>query len=304
MAAKAEHIILYKTQFSKQAERLALSLEIPIGLIETRSFPDGESYVRVQPGDMKQKHILLFGSLYPPNDSIIELILVCNTLRDAGVRGISLVTPYLPYMRQDKAFSEGEAVSANIMAELISHHVDHLITVDPHLHRIKKLDEVFTCRTTLLHADECLGAWVRENVMNPVIIGPDSESQQWVSRLAKQLGAPYLVFKKERRGDRNVQIDTRGIAEVRSFTPVIVDDIISTGTTMAKAGIAVFEQTGIQPVCLAIHGIFAVGAMNTLRNAGFSQIITTNSIPGKGVQIDLMPLLETSLGSIIHQENR
>ena len=297
MKARADQIILYRESYGDMAKRLAGSLGLSSELISAHRFPDGESYIRLPVSKMGEAW--LFGSLFPPNERILELILASRSLKNSGVQRINLITPYLPYMRQDKAFRAGEAISAPIIAELLSMYVDHLITVDPHLHRINSLNDIYNCKTTVLHAAPYLATWISNNIINPVIVGPDSESQQWVSGLAKQLNAPFLVFKKKRTGDRSVSIDPQGITAIAGGSPVIVDDIISTGTTMAKAGALVFHATGINPIGMAVHGIFAGKARNTLLDAGFSQIITTNSIPGKSQQIDLVPLLHACLNDLI-----
>ncbi|MEJ2004928.1 MAG: ribose-phosphate diphosphokinase [Cyclobacteriaceae bacterium] len=293
-----QHTLLYRDDFASMGKHLASLLDLRHALIDHHTFPDGESYIRLS--NIPPGNIWILDSLYPPNDRIIELILSAHKLRAEGVSSIRLVSPYLPYMRQDTAFHEGEVVNARAIGKLISAHVDEVITVDPHLHRIHDLNEVFYCETTVLHANDQIAAWIGLNLESPVIVGPDSESQQWVSLLAEQLEAPYVVFKKERKGDRRVSIEYAGINQISTGTPVILDDIISTGVTMANAGKLVFEHTGKHPVGVAVHGIFSGNATEILHKAGFSKIITTNSLPRKGNQIDLVPLLADTLAEKIN----
>lgn len=166
--------------------------KIPLNL---HRFPDGEWRIRLL--DKPQKNVALVCSLDHPNDKIVALILVCGLLRDMGVEHITLVTPYLAYMRQDVAFNPGEGVSARYFANLLSAHVDRLVTIDPHLHRIAELEEVYTIPCVTLHAAPLLGAWVRDHLPNVALIGPDGESEQWVSEVAGIASAPYVIMEKK-----------------------------------------------------------------------------------------------------------
>jgi ribose-phosphate pyrophosphokinase len=291
MIDSSDHSLLFWPQFENTAHQLAANYGIDACPILQRSFPDGESYIRLDSSSIT-KNVWIFGSLFPPNDRIIELSLISDTLRKQGAHDIHLVSPYLPYMRQDIAFNKGEAISAYSMGRLISHYVDSIVTVDPHLHRIIDLKLIFQCKTAVLHSHKLLAGWIRNNCTNPVIIGPDSESQQWVGKLAADLNVPYVVFSKRREGDTDVKIMPQGLESIRSGQPIIVDDIISTGTTMATAGRLIMEKTGNRPMALAVHGIFADKAYQQLTEAGFRNIVTTDSIQHKTNAIDLYPILK------------
>jgi ribose-phosphate pyrophosphokinase len=132
-------------------------------------------------------------------------------------------------------FKLGEAVTSRQVAGLLSGALDWMITVDPHLHRYGSLGEIYTIPTRVVHAAPLLSDWIRTNVANPLIIGPDSESEQWVAAVAGDAGAPYSVLQKVRHGDRNVEIALGDLGAWKGKTPVLVDDIISTGRTMMEA---------------------------------------------------------------------
>ena len=106
----------------------------------------------------------------------------------------------------------------------------------------------------MVHAAPLISEWIREHVANPLIIGPDSESEQWVSAVANDARAPYSVLEKVRRGDRDVEISVKNLADLGGRTPVLVDDIISSGRTMIEAVRLLTSLGGAPPVCLAIHG--------------------------------------------------
>jgi ribose-phosphate pyrophosphokinase len=186
------------------------------------------------------------------------------------------MAPYLPYMRQDKAFHEGEAITSRTFAKLLSGSFDWLVTVDPHLHRYGQLSDIYTIPAVAASAAEPLGRWIAANVEDPLIIGPDSESAQWVKQIADRAAAPYAVLSKTRRGDYDV--DVEGEVDVRSRTPVLVDDVISSARTMAEAVKIVRRSSSTPPVCVSVHALFAGDALDVLQNAGISLICTTDTI--------------------------
>jgi len=207
---------------------IATRLKAESGSVLLRSFPDGESYLRIS-SDCKRRDIIIACSLDRPNAKTLQLLLASGTLRDLGARRIGLIAPYLAYMRQDKAFQPGEGVSVQHYARLLSHHFDWLTTVDPHLHRLAALDEVYSVPTRVTHAAPLLAEWILQHVEKPVLIGPDSESKQWVSRVADQSNSSYLLLDKIRSGDRAVRVSVPDIERFPDHTPVLDDDIIFNG---------------------------------------------------------------------------
>jgi ribose-phosphate pyrophosphokinase len=222
------------------------------------------------------------------------LLLLADTLRDLGAKRVGLIAPYLAYMRPDKRFNKGEGVSSHYFARLISQHMDWLLTVDPHLHRIHQLDEVYSIPARSLTAVQPIADWIRENITKPLVIGPDSESEQWAARVAEAAGCPWEVLQKQRFGDRDVQVSLPHVENYLDRTPVLVDDIISTGKTMIQAANHLTRAGMKGPVCVAVHGIFAQGALTEMRANGLL-VVTSNSIAGASNQIDLAPLLAQAL---------
>ena len=125
------------------------------------------------------EQLLLLRGLHQPNHKLVELLIALPAARALGARQILLVSPYLAYMRQDMAFTPGEAVSQRHIAALLGSLVDGLITVDPHLHRIQSLDEVMPGKRGIaLSAAPLLGAWVAQQVPGALLLGPDEEALQ------------------------------------------------------------------------------------------------------------------------------
>src|SRR6266516_4264427 len=205
---------------------LADDLHYELGQLNTRQFPDEETYLRFA-NSPEARSVAIVCTLAHPNEKILPLVFAAATARELGASRVGLVSPYLPYMRQDRRFNPGEAVTSRQVAHLISEAFDWMATVDPHLHRYSALGEIYSIPTRVVHAAPLISQWIRTNITNPVIIGPDSESEQWVAAVAKDAGAPYCVLEKVRHGDRDVEITLKNLDAGQGRTAVLVDDIVS-----------------------------------------------------------------------------
>ena len=282
------------------AERLAAAVDGECGLLSLRDFPDGESYVRVdtEPGG-RDVHIV--ATLHRPNDETLPLIFLADVVRELGATRVGLIAPYLAYMRQDARFRDGEAITSRSYARIISRAVDSLLTVDPHLHRILRLRELYAIPARTIHVTAEIGLWIAANVKSPLIIGPDQESRQWVEGIAAAAGAPSTVLTKTRHNDTHVVESTLGASEHRECTPVLVDDIIATGQTMVTA-IRHLREQGRRPAeCVGVHAVFADGAYAALKAAGAARVVTTNTIAHPSNCIDITPAVARTLQAQIIQ---
>jgi ribose-phosphate pyrophosphokinase len=277
-------------------EGIARHLDAEIAPLELRSFPDGELYIR-HLGEIDGRELAIVCTLDRPNEKLIGAYLAAASARELGARRIGLIAPYLSYMRQDKRFKPGEAISSRHVAKLLSSSFDWLVTVDPHLHRYKDLRVIYTVPTQTANAAPFLSKWIGENVAQPVIIGPDSESQQWVAAVAAACGAPYTVMEKTRRGDRDVEIAFRDVDSIAGRAPVLVDDIISTGRTMAQAARALKRHSHSATICLAIHGVFAGDAYELLAAEG-ATVVTCNTVQHPSNRIDLTDRISEAVAAV------
>lgn len=248
-----------------------------VGRLEWRHFPDGESLVVVDE-EVAGADVVLFASLNSPDQKALPLRFAARTVRELGARRVGLVAPYLAYMRQDARFHAGECIGANAFARFLDESVDWLVTVDPHLHRIAALGNVFRMPSTAVAAAPLLANWIRNNVARPILIGPDSESAQWVADVACRAGAPYDVLRKNRRGDREVEVSLPDIGRLRGYAPVLLDDIASTGRTLIAALEHLHRLQLPVAACVVIHPIFAGDAWEALQRAGAERIVSTDSI--------------------------
>ncbi len=273
------------------AAQVAKELGWRLGRAEHHRFPDGESLVRVLDPVGGARQTVVVCPLDRPDEKTVPLVFLGRTLRELGAGRVGLVAPYLAYMRQDKRFRPGESLSNRLYADMLSSAFDWVTTVDPHLHRIAGLESLFRVPARVQHATAPLGVWIARNVENPFLIGPDDESRQWVAAVAAHAGARYAVLEKVRRGDRDVEIRMPAGFDLAGRTPVLVDDIISTGRTMIETVRLLRAQGSANPVCVGVHAVFAGNAWEDLKAAGAGRIVTTDAIPHPTNAISLAPLL-------------
>ena len=277
--------------------RLAARLAADLGSLETRRFPDGETYVRLLT-EVRARSVVLVCTLDSPDDKTLRLLFAAHAARDLGAARVGLVAPYLAYMRQDKRFRSGEAITSNAYARLLSASVDWIVTIDPHLHRRSSMSEIYSIPVAVCHAAPKLSDWIREHVTDAIVIGPDSESEQWVSAVADAAGAPFTTLEKARLGDRDVEIKIQNVERWRDRRPVLVDDIISSGRTMEVAIRQLVALGFAPPVVLGVHGLFADDAFARLRAAGVAQVVSTNSVPHQSSEIDISDVLASAIASL------
>jgi ribose-phosphate pyrophosphokinase len=271
-------IILALPGAERLAETLAQQLHCAASMLELHRFPDGEIVVRLRTAVAGQR-VLLVGHLDQPDDKTLALVFAADAARELGACEIGLVAPYLPYMRQDDRFRPGEAITSRSYARLLSSTVDFLVTVDPHLHRWPSLDAIYTIRSRVVAAAPAIAEWLRREVPQPILVGPDSESEQWVADVAGRMDAPYVVMRKERHGDRDVHVHLPQGVDHAGRTPVLLDDIISSGHTMAAA-VHVLRGAGWgRPLCVAVHALLDAAGQDMLHRAGVARIASCDTVP-------------------------
>ncbi len=272
------------------AERLRAELDGTMVRLEWRKFPDGESYLRYE-DPVADRDVAIVCTLSDPDSKALALLFAARTAKELGAARVGLVAPYLGYMRQDRRFHDGEAVTSGHFARLLSAEFDWLVTVDPHLHRRSSLAEIYSIPAAAVSASPALAAWIAANVAKPLIVGPDSESEQWAAEVAAACAAPYVVMSKRRLGDRQVEIESPPLRRWNDRTPVVLDDIVSSARTMALAVKRIAEQELAPIVCVGVHGIFSGDALTTLREAGAGRIVTTNTIEHASNSIDVSSIV-------------
>jgi ribose-phosphate pyrophosphokinase len=240
-------------------------------------------------------HVVFYCSLSDPNRALIELELAMATAVGLGGQRLTLVAPYLCYMRQDKAFHPGEAVSQHVIGRLLARRLDALITVDPHLHRTHRLEVAVPVRCArALSSAPLMADWLDGRIAEPLLVGPDEESAQWVSTIAEPAGYEYCVARKVRLGDREVRVEL----PERNFSGrniVLVDDVASTGQTLLHAATQLADHGAATVSVLVTHALFVEGAIERLRKAGVGEISSTDSVPHATNCVHLDRLLADAL---------
>jgi ribose-phosphate pyrophosphokinase len=281
-------IVLGFPDYELQARRLSERLLVPYKQVEIHRFPDGESKVTL-PASLPDK-VIFCRSLNAPNEKLIEMLLAAKTARQLGAKQLTLVAPYLCYMRQDVAFHDGEAVSQVIIGQLLADCFDQVIALDPHLHRTLTLAGAVPAKKSIaLTASGLIGKFLLENTPGAFVLGPDAESLQWVQAVASPGGFDFAVCDKIRASDRDVQVHLPDVY-LKGRHVVLVDDMASTGHTIIAATRQCLSVGAKRVDVFVSHALFVEGAMEKMKQAGVSDIWSTDSIGHAGNMVQLATL--------------
>jgi ribose-phosphate pyrophosphokinase len=281
---------------SSMARRLAAALACPWAFVERHAFPDGETRLRLPP-ELPDRVLILRG-LQQPDAKLAQLLLTAGGARELGARKLTLVSPYLAYMRQDKAFTPGEVVSQRQLGALLAAHFDAVITVDPHLHRTASLDEVLPGRRgVVLSAAALLGALVAREVPGALLLAPDEEAEPWVRAAARAGALDHAVCRKQRRGDAEVVVALPEVT-VAGRAVVLLDDVASTGRTLVAAARGALGQ-GARSVDVAVtHALFVDDAIEVLRSCGVRHVWSSDCVPHASNAVSVVSLLAAALEAL------
>ncbi len=286
MAYPHPPLVLGFEDFEPQGKRLAERLDYPYGRVTLHRFPDGEARVTLPPE--LPPTVIFCRSLNQPNDKLVELMLAAETARELGAGRLILVAPYLCYMRQDIAFNPGEAVSQRIVGRFLGELFDGIVTVDPHLHRITSLEEVMPRTAAVcLSAGPAMAEFLTTRRGTTLLVGPDEESAQWVSTIARAAGLDFVVATKQRLGDKEVETCLPS-AQYHDASVVLVDDMASTGHTLMSVARQLRKAGAARVDCLITHALFAPDTAPQLREAGIDHVWSSDSIahPSNAVALD------------------
>jgi ribose-phosphate pyrophosphokinase len=278
------------------AQGLAATLGWPWALIEQHAFPDGETRLRLPP--QLPPRVALLRGLQDPNAKLTPLLLAAAGARELGAQHLTLVSPYLAYMRQDLAFTPGEVVSQRHIGRLLAASFDAVITVDPHLHRVATMDEVVPGRRGIaLTAAELLGGHVARQVPGALLLAPDEEAGQWVRRAAQAHALDHAVCHKTRRGDRDVDVALPA-TDVAGRAVVLLDDVASTGRTLAAAARGALAAGAASVDVAVTHALFVGDALAQVRAAGVRHVWSSDCVPHASNAVSVVPLLAAALRAL------
>jgi ribose-phosphate pyrophosphokinase len=266
--------IIGGTASSSIAEDLSNITKNSLVKTKIERFPDGELYVRLLES-VKNEKVIIIQTTYP-DQNIIELFLLIDAAKRANAKEIITVIPYYGYARQDKQFKDGEPVSAQILAELISLKVDKVITIDPHKEHIL---DFFTTPAQKISAVPLICKYLKTKKIN-LILAPDKGALSTAKKASKDLSCECDYLEKTRINGSTIKITPKNL-DVKNKKVAIIDDIISTGGTMATAIKELKKQNASEVYVACTHGLFAGNAIEKLKSANCDEIITTDTILSK-----------------------
>ncbi|MDE2616528.1 MAG: ribose-phosphate diphosphokinase [Burkholderiales bacterium] len=288
-------LLLHFEDETASAARIAAAAGMPHACIQRHRFPDGELKLRL-PATLPP-HMVLLRTLAQPNEKLVEILLAAHAARTLGAMQLTLVAPYLAYMRQDIAFAPGEAVSQRIVGRLLADLFDAVITVDPHLHRVTTLAEAVPVpRTVVLSGAPLLADLIARQRPGALLIGPDEEAAQWVAQAAARHGFEHAVCRKVRHGDRHVEI-TLPTLDIRGRAIVLLDDVASSGHTLAQAARGLLAAGAASVDVAVTHALFTGDAGPLLWNAGIRQVWSTDCIAHPSNAVSMASAIASTLTS-------
>jgi ribose-phosphate pyrophosphokinase len=286
-------VIVPGRNYLEQAVKVASTLNYPIAKVFWKEFPDGEQYVRIENPDLlSSRTAVVVNTMYPGQDkSVMETLMLVDACLRAGAVDVKLVIPYLAYSRQDKLFLAGEPVSFSIVLKTLRHlGATGLVTVDSH--NPDKLTE-FQGRVVNLLVSDLLVQEALKYSSNPIVIAPDKGALKRAEHAAVKLGLRFDYLVKTRdRVTGQVSYQPREI-RIRGEDIIIVDDIISTGGTIAESSKLLLEAGASSVIVAATHGLLIGNALEKIRAAGVRKVILANTL-GLKIQDDLVEYADVS----------
>ncbi|OGD94917.1 hypothetical protein A3F02_03550 [Candidatus Curtissbacteria bacterium RIFCSPHIGHO2_12_FULL_38_9b] len=270
------------------AQSISRKSKIPLGKIELGAFADGEIDVWIKDDVNNSNVFIVQSNSKPVNDHIIELALISDALRRRGAHEITAVIPYFGYSRKEKQTRAGEPISAKVIADIIiSSGVNKVICLDLHADAIVGF---FNVPVIYLTALDILAKRVsREKITNPVVVAPDVGGVKRARNFAAILNTPLAVIEKHRFAHIRDHMEILSVSgEVAGDTAIIIDDVISTGTTIIESAQVLIKGNAKKVIVCATHGLFTNDAQTKLEQSVIDKIIVTDSIP----QIEKSPKIE------------
>jgi len=279
------------------AQKIAKKLKVSYSDLKVKKFPDNEIGVRFM-NNVKGKAVVLIQSFYGNvNDCVVEVLFAAETAKDLGAKNVILVAPYFPYLRKDKRYESGECISCKAIAGIISKSLDRVYVIDPHLHKGIKLSKLFSIKALQLTSNPYIVDYIKRNIKNPLIVGPDKGSLEMVKVISGKLKCKYMIMEKKRISGSKVKVRLNKKIDLNEKNIVIVDDIISTGNTILESAKAL-KKLGVKKFnCIVAHGVLVEKALEKLRKANV-KVVTTNTIPNKAAKIDVSHLISQALKKI------
>lgn len=271
----------------KLAALIAKELGETLCPLETRKFPDGERYIRIG-GNLEPDAVVIQSTGYPQDQNLLELFLILKTLKNLDVENIKVVIPYFGYGRQEKRFKSGEAISAQVMAELLETcGASEIFSINLHEDGLRNL---FSVPAHNISAMPLIAEYIEENLDDPVIIAPDKGALGFAQEIASILGCDSDHLEKTRISPDKVETKTKNL-DVQGREAVIIDDIISTGGTIINASKMLRQHGASKIVVSCVHPVLVEDALLRIFATGADEVIATDTLQSDVSTISVAPLL-------------
>ncbi|WP_159888379.1 ribose-phosphate diphosphokinase [Paenibacillus puerhi] len=260
----------------KLAERICAELEAPLGKIQLSRFKSGEIYCLYEESIRNCDVFLVQTFSHPINENFMELLVMMDAAKRASARTINLVVPYYGYSRQERKAAPREPISAKLVADLLTAAgADRVITIDLHAPAIQGF---FNIPVDHLTALDLVSDYIKSlNIVNPIIVSPDAGRATTAENLANILDAPFAMMIKKRPA-HNESVITHVIGEVEGRTPIIIEDLIDTGTTIVNVVEGLKERGAHDAYVCATHPVFSGPALKRLDHPNIKEVVITDSI--------------------------
>jgi ribose-phosphate pyrophosphokinase len=302
--AKDELEILTGNSNPALAREVAEHLEAKLGQVEVGRFPDGEVMVEVRQNVRGGDCFVIQSTCSPPNDNLMELLLIMDALRRASAKRITAVIPYFGYSRQDRKVAPRVPISAKLVADLVTAAgAQRVLTVDLHAGQIQGF---FNIPVDNLYAMPVLVQYLRKRLdsQRVTVVSPDAGGVERARAFARRLNADLAIIDKRRQRASEVA-EMRLVGEVRDSVALLVDDMIDTAGTITEAANVILAAGAAQVMACATHPILSDPACERLNRSSISEVITTNSIPlSAKAQAELTNLKVLSVGGLIAEAVR
>jgi ribose-phosphate pyrophosphokinase len=258
------------------AEEICQNLGIPNGAISVKRFSDGESSIKIEENVRGRDCFVVQSISFPANDSLMELLLIIDALRRASARRITAVVPYYGYGRQDRKVEPRVPISARVVADLIETvGPNRVLTMDLHADQIQGF---FRIPVDHLYFSPVLAEYINSlKLQDLVIVSPDSGGAERARNFGKKVNGSLAIIDK-RRPKANESVVMNVIGDIKDKHCLLLDDMIDTGGTIAKAATALYENGAKSVMCCATHGVLSGEAPEKLNAGNFNQIVLSNSI--------------------------
>ncbi|SFE38992.1 ribose-phosphate pyrophosphokinase [Paenibacillus algorifonticola] len=280
------------------AEEICSSLGIPLGNVAISRQQSGEIHVSYEE-PIRTCHVFIVQALsHPVNEHLVELMIMIDAAKRASAKTINLVIPYYGYARQERKSAPREPISAKLVADVLTTVGAHrIITVDLHADPIQGFFEIPVDHLTAL--DLIIRHLKSQNIVNPVVVSPDAGRASTAEKLANYLDCPFAIMIKNRPAHNQSEI-THIIGEVEGMTPIIIEDLIDTGSTIVNVVEALHKKGAHDAYVCATHGLFSANAIEKLTHPNIRQVVVTDTIAlsdhsDKFFVLPMSPLIATAI---------